>query len=1046
MKKVFFVIIFWLFIAGSLSKASAATITVCASGCTNTNAQFQTALNNAAAGDTILLQVGTTYTGDFLLKGKSCPANNATCYITIRTGVDGVGAQIATTRFPATNVRITPTGTNSLGETYSSILAKIIPLSNNQPAFRTEEPPATVPNWYKFQWLEIKGNTYGGTALMALGGDDRTVWTDTSKIPHDYTIDQCYFHSRPEVGQHRALQVNVESATITNNYFEDIKSVDEGQVVWVSSSRGNITITNNYMDGGAETFLSWGSSGCCRQINIAVQASPAPTTTSARLASTTDLTVGKGLTFLVSGAEQYTEIATINTGTGDVTFSPALPNVPDVPGGASWGLVTDNVTFTKNYVTKNPAYKNPIVGTPTGVSANASTSGGTLTAGSYFYKVVARQAVNNGQTARSTASNEVSATCTTATCSITISWSAVTNATSYYIYGRSSGGENIRFSVTAPTVTFTDTGGVGTTENVPTSTGTVWQTKNVFEVKNGTNWLIEGNVFENVWKQAQPGYIVVLTPITQSSGSGIGNGNDSAVVRNITVRNNIIRHGNGCVNLTGRDADSYVSGRTQNITIYNNLCYDIDGSVWGSSERSILISSGGISSQSPTRMPDSVTINHNTIYHKTGNANLYLDGFRSSTFQTIPNFIVTNNIFRKGPTFGLFAAGVGEGNISSYQGTGSSYDKNIFAGATCSAYPAGTSCPTTTQLDTNFVNVSADNYNLTATSIYKNAGTDGKDYGADIAQINALTDIAISGNNNTVVIPTYPPMVFGSSPAIPSGTAGAGYPTIVFDVTGGLEPYTYSITSGSLPPGLTLNPTTGSISGATTTAGTYNARITATDSQAPGTGTPFTAFRDIQIVVVEVIFPEPRPDKYNQNERVFFGRETAPGPPDDQIKVGDLWFDIANNVYNAATTTSPSVTWASIASLLNGQHVLVLTDPHDSSTWTNQPQAETEFLNIASKRIWFDASRFNQVRMTIRVLTGSGSANTPKCYTKYSTDDSAFTAIATDVSLTSVGTIKSAWIDIPQGAKADVVWGLFCSGGDGAADPVIGITTLQFKY
>jgi hypothetical protein len=40
--------------------------------------------------------------------------------------------------------------------------------------------------------------------------------------------------------------------------------------------------------------------------------------------------------------------------------------------------------------------------------------------------------------------------------------------------------------------------------------------------------------------------------------------------------------------------------------------------------------------------------------------------------------------------------------------------------------------------------------------------------------------------------------------------------------SGGTPPYTYSIVSGSLPPGLTLSPSTGAISGTPTTTGTFS--------------------------------------------------------------------------------------------------------------------------------------------------------------------------------------------------------------------------------
>ncbi|MGQ0800182.1 MAG: ice-binding family protein [Pseudomarimonas sp.] len=48
--------------------------------------------------------------------------------------------------------------------------------------------------------------------------------------------------------------------------------------------------------------------------------------------------------------------------------------------------------------------------------------------------------------------------------------------------------------------------------------------------------------------------------------------------------------------------------------------------------------------------------------------------------------------------------------------------------------------------------------------------------------------------------------------------------------TGGTAPYTYSVTSGSLPAGLSLNPQTGVLSGTPTMVGPFNFRITAIDA------------------------------------------------------------------------------------------------------------------------------------------------------------------------------------------------------------------------
>ena len=69
-----------------------------------------------------------------------------------------------------------------------------------------------------------------------------------------------------------------------------------------------------------------------------------------------------------------------------------------------------------------------------------------------------------------------------------------------------------------------------------------------------------------------------------------------------------------------------------------------------------------------------------------------------------------------------------------------------------------------------------------------------------------------------------------------TGQVGVAYSSALL-ATGGVPPYTYSITSGSLPPGLTLNPTTGAITGTPTTYGTFNFTAKVVDSTGAAAGT-----------------------------------------------------------------------------------------------------------------------------------------------------------------------------------------------------------------
>lgn len=71
-----------------------------------------------------------------------------------------------------------------------------------------------------------------------------------------------------------------------------------------------------------------------------------------------------------------------------------------------------------------------------------------------------------------------------------------------------------------------------------------------------------------------------------------------------------------------------------------------------------------------------------------------------------------------------------------------------------------------------------------------------------------------------------------STTSLPSGTAGAAY-SAGLAATGGSPAYTWSITSGQLPGGMTLDVASGVISGTPTASGTYNFMAKVTDSSSP---------------------------------------------------------------------------------------------------------------------------------------------------------------------------------------------------------------------
>jgi hypothetical protein len=117
-------------------------------------------------------------------------------------------------------------------------------------------------------------------------------------------------------------------------------------------------------------------------------------------------------------------------------------------------------------------------------------------------------------------------------------------------------------------------------------------------------------------------------------------------------------------------------------------------------------------------------------------------------------------------------------------------------------------------------------------------------------------------------------------------------------------------------------------------------------------------------------------------------------------------------------------------------------------TLTNQANAEQGLGNSNRNETKFDGSNFTQVRVAARIVTAG--AATARLYPQFSTDGSAFTTIGSgtggdSASMAAPGAVASGWINLPAGAKADVVFRIAQNGGNGTADPALGSVALQFK-
>jgi hypothetical protein len=92
--------------------------------------------------------------------------------------------------------------------------------------------------------------------------------------------------------------------------------------------------------------------------------------------------------------------------------------------------------------------------------------------------------------------------------------------------------------------------------------------------------------------------------------------------------------------------------------------------------------------------------------------------------------------------------------------------------------------------------------------------------------------IALVGCSSNSKTPTVPLSVTVSPSGAPAGTQGAAY-SYALQNTGGVAPFAWSLTAGSLPTGLGLNSASGVISGTPTAGGNFSSTVTVTDSGNP---------------------------------------------------------------------------------------------------------------------------------------------------------------------------------------------------------------------
>jgi hypothetical protein len=203
----------------------------------HTSTDFQSALNSANPGDTIVLDSGSTYLGNFTLPAKGNP-NNEWIYI----------IPSAYSSLPAPGNRVSP------GDAVN--MPKIVtPFSG---------PPITVDagaNHYRLVGLEVSSNSSFCPNGRCLSYElIYAAMTPSTSANDSITVDRCYIHGSPTIDTQHAIVANASNFAVVDSYVSEIHAPHvDTQAVGAWYSPGPIKIVNNFLEAATENIMFGGA-------------------------------------------------------------------------------------------------------------------------------------------------------------------------------------------------------------------------------------------------------------------------------------------------------------------------------------------------------------------------------------------------------------------------------------------------------------------------------------------------------------------------------------------------------------------------------------------------------------------------------------------------------------------------------------------------------------------------------------------------------------------------------------------------------------------
>lgn len=202
----------------------------------NAGGNLQAALDQAQPGQTIQLQAGATFTGNFVL-----PRKTGTSFITIRTSTPD-------SSLPGSEIRIRPE---------HEPLLPTIGSANTIPALRTA---AGAHHW---RIIGVRFTAGGTGDILALGD---AAQADPTQLASDIVLDRIVIRGA-ETGVKRGIALNSANTFVRNSYIAGVRLIgQESQAIAGWNGPGPFVIENNYIEAGAIGILFGGAQPAIDQL------------------------------------------------------------------------------------------------------------------------------------------------------------------------------------------------------------------------------------------------------------------------------------------------------------------------------------------------------------------------------------------------------------------------------------------------------------------------------------------------------------------------------------------------------------------------------------------------------------------------------------------------------------------------------------------------------------------------------------------------------------------------------------------------------------